>query len=501
MYRPTLAIDAIGLDDPVAIEIALENMADVLMALVSINRRYIRHFPDRIPLIYASRVRYDRLDPDPNSSCGDDDWQDIITILEHPDHPLLADCFPRGTLLLRDDYELVPIEEIRVGDRIWGRDAWTTVEASVSKGLLPLDAAFLNNGSVVKLTPDHHFFVARCLRHPDRSLSRGYGCSCSVDERKIERVRFRDLQVNDVLIAPDRIPFGKTAMDPDVAYVEGLYVSEGWEQETRFAISGLDGKAKEEQKHEVERICDKLGLPTRWHRKYIAVNDRDWTQRLKKMGSHAPNKRILSLDLEERSAIETLRGVMADSNVYSGGNANGGWTFSTTSRLLAVQTRVLQKMMGRTCSVAYLTSEQHGGFGQNGIWRLGIRDPKVKSDKLLRVKRLERDVDEAPCYDIQTSDHYVYLPEHDVTVSNCEDLACWRVAELNERYGIAAVPYIRLYADRVFADGAMRPRHLYHIMVRWPEGLAEYPDTVFQDPETGAILEDPSKILGMQGDA
>jgi hypothetical protein len=92
MYRPTLAIDAIGLDDPVAIEIAMENMSDVLMALVSIDRRYLRKFPDRFPLLYESGVRYDRLDPPPGSACGDDDFQDVVTILEHPDHPRLADC-------------------------------------------------------------------------------------------------------------------------------------------------------------------------------------------------------------------------------------------------------------------------------------------------------------------------------------------------------------------------------------------------------------------------
>jgi len=92
MYRPTLAIDAVGLDDKDAIGVAMENMSDVLMALVSINRRYIKRYPSQIPLLYESGVRYDRLEPEPGSACGDDDWQDIPSILEHPDHPKLADC-------------------------------------------------------------------------------------------------------------------------------------------------------------------------------------------------------------------------------------------------------------------------------------------------------------------------------------------------------------------------------------------------------------------------
>ena len=64
-------------------------------------------------------------------------------------------------------------------------------------------------------------------------------------------------------------------------------------------------------------------------------------------------------------------------------------------------------------------------------------------------KEIEHDVAERPCYDIQTSDHYVYLPEHDVTVSNCEDLACRRAAELNIRYGVKAYPaFVRRVARK-----------------------------------------------------
>jgi hypothetical protein len=39
----------------------------------------------------------------------------------------------------------------------------------------------------------------------------------------------------------------------------------------------------------------------------------------------------------------------------------------------------------------------------------------------IRVKRVERNVAKADCYDITTDDGFVYLPEHDVTVSNCDD--------------------------------------------------------------------------------
>ncbi len=59
-------------------------------------------------------------------------------------------------------------------------------------------------------------------------------------------------------------------------------------------------------------------------------------------------------------------------------------------------------------------------------------------------------------------------------VADCEDLACWRAAELTVRHGLPARPK---------ATGKKRPDGsvLYHIKVLYPDGR----------------WEDPSKILGM----
>lgn len=79
---------------------------------------------------------------------------------------------------------------------------------------------------------------------------------------------------------------------------------------------------------------------------------------------------------------------------------------------------------------------------------------------------------------------------------DCEDIACIRVAELQE-YGIApgAVPYVYLDLDNPNA----RAKHMYHIQVRWPEGLRAYPATVRRID--GMLIEDPSEVLGMKGAA
>lgn len=328
-----------------------------------------------------------------------------------------GDCFPVGTLLLRDDYTFIPVEELRDGMKIWGRDRWSEVQRSWYKGILPVTVLTLNNGSEVKLTEDHHVFVAHCQRHTDRPNCSP--CSCPVSEREIRRITVSELEEGMVVITPDRIPFGKGTMDVGRAYVEGLFISDGWcSHNADFAISGKDGHPKEEQKREVGAICERLGIATRWHERYITVKDKEWALRMQQMGHHAPEKHALSLDLDETAASALLRGIMADSGANTHGN---GRTFTTTSRMLALQTRVLHKMFGVTCGYRYL--ENHGGLGKHPIYRLGVRSAAVdgKSEKLLRIKSIEREVVSVPCYDITTDDHYVYLPEHDVTVSQCDD--------------------------------------------------------------------------------
>jgi hypothetical protein len=324
-----------------------------------------------------------------------------------------GDCIPEGTLLLRDDFALVPIEQIKAGDRIWGHDKWSRVEAVAFKGKLTVDAIEMNNGSTMHLTGEHKVFVGRC-RH-----GRGAGCqNCSGSQRcmTFERIAVADLQEGEPLLQPERISFGTLERDLGREYIAGLYLSEGWSEENRFAISGQDGCRKEALKHEVKSICERLDVPTYWHKKYIRVNDAAWAADLARLGGKARFKHAETLNLTKAPAEQLLRGIMSDST----SNTNGpGRTFSTTSRTLMIQARVLHRMFGTSTSVRMLTPEQHGGAGKHNLWRVGVR----VAEKTLAVKSIERAVRDVPCWDVQTDDHYVYLPEHDVTVSNCDDLS------------------------------------------------------------------------------
>lgn len=331
---------------------------------------------------------------------------------------LCGDCFPTGTLLLRDDFSFVPVDHVRPGDKIWGYGRWSTVTAHTTKGTLSLDAIQLNNGSWLKLTSEHKVYVAECNDHPDGHRTK---CSCRMDRRTVKRITVAELETGMVLIAPDKLPFGAEEQESDLAYLDGVYLSDGWHDRYSFNISGQDGCPKEEQKREVEEICKRHGIETTWQRKSIRVRDSVLTQRMASMGGHAPQKHALTINLGEAAAASLLRGIMADSGVNTMSGAVKTRTFTTTSRQLMLQVRVLHKMFGLSCGYSFI--EDHGGLGENPIYRLSQRKREEDGGKgkLLRVKDIQRGAGEAPCYDISTDDHYVYLPEHDVTVSNCDE--------------------------------------------------------------------------------
>lgn len=72
------------------------------------------------------------------------------------------------------------------------------------------------------------------------------------------------------------------------------------------------------------------------------------------------------------------------------------------------------------------------------------------------------------------SEHRSALARGTRAVVDCEDLACWRAAELRVRFGVMATP---CWVRRIREDG----KQLVHIFVKLPDGT----------------YEDPSKILGM----
>jgi hypothetical protein len=130
-----------------------------------------------------------------------------------------------------------------------------------------------------------------------------------------------------------------------------------------------------------------------------------------------------------------------------------------------LQIRVLHKMLRISCSARKV--EKHGGLGENPIWRISPLTGKNKSrDTDLKIMAIERNVRSAPCYDLTTEDHYVYLPESDTVVHNCDDMMIL-LASLLESCRLET---------RIVLSGIDR---ITGSKVRWIEGQARHPTAAF----------------------
>lgn len=337
-----------------------------------------------------------------------------------------GDCFPEGTQLLTSDYRLTPIEHLRAGQKIWGRDRWSEVGAVVPKGERAITMVRLNNGSYLRLTDDHKVYVAECPQHPRASRTKSRPCACLPSSRELLRIAVTELEPGMVLVQPESIETARGAGDPERAWLDGAFLAEGWvdgkrsDAPSRFAISGRDGKPKEATKHRVRDLLTRWGLgdSLRWHERYISINNAEMAQRFLAFGRGAENKRLPDLNRPRPEVRALLEGLLLDSsrNTYGGGR-----TFGSVSRQLAVQVRILARMLGMRTGWSAISN--HGGLGDKPIYRVTL--PAFDAEhmpKLLRVKEVLRiEGDTAMTWDLKTDDHFVYLPEHDVTVSNCDD--------------------------------------------------------------------------------
>lgn len=391
--------------------------------LCRINQTHLRQFNEfakrgliekPYPPLYKAGLHYE-------TEKGTEIWPDIPSMLAgtmgkgvYPGK--WGDCLPVSTLVMRDDYTLCPIVELAPGDRIMGDGGLTTVIEQGITGEKPILAFDLDNGSTFRCSPNHRLFL------DDGS-----------------EIRAEDVKVNQKLRLPTK-PFDAHAplqhgrlSDADYAWLLGLYIAEGWNdypRHSRFCISGRDGKRKEEQKHRVKALMEKIGVHTRWHERYIAVNDRELANEMSRCGGRAPSKHLPTLCMSREQVVATIEGLSADCSIAS---RSGTIVQATTSEMLALQFRILYRILGQ--SVHIRRWDEHGGLGSNPIYRINVRksysERKDARSTYARVKAIKEDGIEL-CADITTDTGRFWLPESDLIVHNCEDFACWRVAEYRE---------------------------------------------------------------------
>ena len=395
----------------------------MMEALCRVNQTHLRQFEEfrkrglverGYPSVYRSGLHYE-------TEKGTEIWPDIPSLLMGTMGKGVyagpwGDCLPMSTLVLMEDYTVRAVGSLIPGDRIMGDGKITTVLEHAVTGDKPILAFELNNGSALRCSPEHRVFLR------DDS------------EKRAEDVRPGDLLKTPTSEFPAFAPSPSFGLpSPDFAWLLGTYVADGWTdypRHPRFSISGKDGCKKEEQKRRVQSLIEKISGSTRWHERYIAVNHKEMTAYMHECGGHAPEKHLPTLAFSREQVVSLIEGLAADASTATSGTR----TFGTTSPVLAMQIRILLRMLGQSTHIKRW--DDHGGLGTHPIYRITERmpsdpvNPNARRDavRVVAVRECEPEL----CCDITTDTGRFYLPESDTIVHNCEDLACYRVAELRE---------------------------------------------------------------------
>lgn len=329
----------------------------------------------------------------------DPEHADTFKTLKQCLHSRAGDCFPQGTLMLRDDGQMVPVEQLSVGDFVHDGVRFVEVLKTWDRGPKTIHRIGLNNANTLRLSDTHKVLTV----HAEGPLE----------------VRVSDLTLGADLLQPREFGGGAVELAADDAVLVAAYLAEGYTSRDGYRI-GISGVAAAKGvREEVVAILESRGVPVdqqprevRFAKSAVPILDE------LDLGRIAIEKHLPHLDWGPR----TVRTLLAILDRTDGGKATNGVNvvYSSISYTLALQYRVLQRMMGRSTSLKCVVD--HGGAGTNPIYRVMARVDHQRRP-WARVRSLLVEPEEVSSYDIMTTSGRVYLPESDVVVRQCDDIA------------------------------------------------------------------------------
>jgi hypothetical protein len=356
-------------------------------------------------------------------------------------------CLVAGTLVLTDS-GMVPIEEVRVGQRVLThRNRWRKVTGAGKTGDSET-VVLTGHGGSLRCTPEHRVWGAEVRtdlkddgmhykfngKHPWKLGSPGWVPAAAM--------------VGSAWAAPSTVePLGvvlpegwsESDLPPDFWWMVGRWIGDGW-TEGHSRPGGAQGSRR--RSHGVLICCglhedEELGARLRsmgwaWGRqemprgvRFRTGNAALWSWLREQFGTGAHNKQLPAWVF---GAPEGIRRELLDGYVSADGyNArpdNGRMPFTssvTVSKALAIGTRILVAGLGYPAAIYERTSR--GGFGPDGALSFRVDWPTtlprgrrsqawVDEEHIwTRVRRIETDERVVPVYDIEVEQDHSFVAD------------------------------------------------------------------------------------------
>lgn len=376
-----------------------------------------------------------------------------ITKIEHlPECDLLTYSFPclgAGTLIQTTE-GWKPIEDVKVGDKVWTDDGWRSVTKSMMTGIKRTYRIRPSSGLEIRATGNHPFLVRRMHRewnNERRSYDRLFSEPEWVAAEDITKDMYLGYKVPDEGDVPEYVGYQDTRTDgrvytydslkeymhdPRFWWTVGRYIADGFIRSTGCVVLCI-GKGKE---------GDADNIPFHYTvskgntcSKYI-IAKKELGKFLSEFGKGAYNKHI---PMKYRNIPLPLAKAMLDGYLSGDGHYDAhidSWRAATISPALALDISQLIAYVHHrpvginvthrkpTAIIEGRTVNQHDSINLKFHEGVRIQDKSFYEDGWIwtRILDIEGEGDEEPVYDLEVEDRHCFTA-NGVVVHNCTDIS------------------------------------------------------------------------------
>lgn len=398
-------------------------------------------------------------------------------------------CFKAGTLVLTDKGQK-NIEEIQIGDMVVSHDGSLNPVSNVMKHYSEENIIIRPIGAPHIHTTKSHKFLVRRVRHS--------GARVWYEEPK-------EIPAGEIK-ARDKVALHKSThlidpMDPNLAYVVGLWLGDGWVSVPKSGSNRYGVCCDPKKEAWLEASLTKAGLiyrkvnaqypATQYYLSSIAPENQQIISILSTCGRYSHGKDIppAAYTWNPDAILALLQGLYDT----DGTEDERRIRFSTTSKKLAISVGILERSVGIFSGLSVITKPENGGTIDGRVIKcnytpyershLKSRDELAKSymidDPQFTWTTVREPQEDTPdyVYNITVENTHAYVAEG-VEVLNCSALCYQNNGTINERTTHICDMIKAEYLGSIYYWGNM-VKHYPDLEINLDEKLVDY--YIFQD--------------------